>query len=140
MPASRTFALRAAQALTHRGRAHDEGPRDAGRVESQHRLQHERGARGRIDGGMRANKQELETVVRETCGVGRHLLGHLRGSEQRGRPVVAHASVAFLINQPAPRHRQEPGFGFARHPSQRPRLESVAKRFCERVLRLGHVP
>ncbi len=71
--------LRPHQALRHGRRRHKEGSRDLGRVEPQHRLQHERRMHVRIDRRMRADEQHLQPLVGN--GIGGHRLVAFVGDE-----------------------------------------------------------
>jgi hypothetical protein len=56
--------------LAHRPRRHEERRRDTTGVESEHGLQHQRRARRRLDSRMRADEEQLQTLVGENRIVG----------------------------------------------------------------------
>ena len=126
------FRLGADEALGHRGGRGQEGRGDAGGVQAQDGLEHEGGLRGRVDGLVGADEEELEAgvgkvVVLAVCGFG---VDQFQG----GGGGLAHGAVAGDVSEGPSCDRQQPGFGVAGHAVGWPGLQRAAEGFREGVL------
>ncbi len=132
------FRLRAGEPLAHRRGPREERGGDARRVEAQHGLQHERRARGGGDRRMRADEHEFQPFVGKYHAAGK-LLCLLGRRAQRWRGVRVHADMTGIVDQPPPRHGQQPRLGLLRHAALRPGFERGFKCVGERLLRRRHI-
>mmetsp|Transcript_10615 Transcript_10615/g.43447 ORF Transcript_10615/g.43447 Transcript_10615/m.43447 type:complete len:336 (-) Transcript_10615:900-1907(-) len=125
------------QALAHRGGCDQKGIGDGRSVETQHGLQHQRCAGGRVDGRVGAGEHQRQAAVRQREGVG--LVLQRRQPFQPGRGFVAAAPPAQCIDGLATRDGQQPGLGVGGHAVQRPTGQRGFKGVGQRVFGAGHI-
>ncbi len=126
--------LRAHQALAH-GRWGDQERRgDRRGVEAEHRLQHQRRAHAGVDRRMRAGEHQPQALVGNP-GLCACIVDPVRQQRQRRFRLLPHAPAPRGIDELAPGHRQQPGFGHTRDPAARPIGERLHESLGQRVLR-----
>ncbi len=113
--------LGADQALGHRLRLHQERARDAGGVEAEHGLQHQRAVDARVDRGVGADEHQPQPAVGQRRRVGRGLV--FAGPQHRERRIVGQPLAARRHQQPTAGGRQQPRVGRHRHAVERPAFE-----------------
>jgi hypothetical protein len=111
--------FRAHQPLTHRRRRYEKRSRDPLGAQAEHRLQHQRRARGGIDVRMRTREHEAEAAV------GRAALGHRRLHFLDAADNLRFTGGRRLrpsrhVDQLAPGGGEQPGFRIVRRACTRP--------------------
>ena len=132
------LALGPDQALAHGRRRHQKGRRDGAGIETQHRLEHEGRVHLRRKRRVGAGEHEAQAIVGNRGGFagGAELLGQ----QQQGlRRLAPRPAPARRVDQAAPRDRQQPGFGRARHALLRPGRKRAGEGVGQRVLRPGQI-
>jgi hypothetical protein len=122
------------QALAHRRRRDQKGRSDALGVQAQHGLQHQRGARRRLDLRVAASKHQPQPLVGDGA-VAALLADQLQGLHRRR----SHAVTARRVDQLSPRDREQPCLRSVRHAGKRPGFDSGAQSIGERILGRGDI-
>ena len=87
---------------------------------------------------MRADEHEFQPLVGKYYAGGK-LLRLLGRRAQRWCGVRVHTDMTGIVDQPPPRHGQQPRLGLLRHAVERPGFERSFKCVGERVFRRRHV-